>query len=130
MIKENKDPTFIEQAFAIIEETYSVPGADKEHGMKIADHKLLCRVLNAHEDYIDEKIVKKFVKEIGEHYKPIMDAIEKFEAYKSRTIYRNIITAAFAIVISVILCLQILNNRLDRIERRLEEHINKIEQTK
>jgi hypothetical protein len=128
--KENKEPTFIEQAFAIIEETYSIPGSEKEHGMKIADHKLLCRILNAHEDYIDQKIIKKFIKEIADHYKPIIDAIAKFEVYKSRTIYRNIITAAFAIVISVIFCLQLLNNRLDRIEKRLEEHINKVEQVK
>jgi 3-methyladenine DNA glycosylase/8-oxoguanine DNA glycosylase len=124
------EPTFIEQAFAIIEETYSIPGAEKEHGMKIADHKLLCRVLNAHEDYIDKKIIEKFVKEIADHYKPITDTIAKFEVYKSRTIYRNILTAAFAIVVSIILFFQIMNNRLDRIEKRLEEHINKVEQVR
>jgi hypothetical protein len=73
--EENKIPTFIDQAFAIIEETYSQEGAKDQHGMTIADHKLLCRVLNAHETYIDENVIKKFVSAIAEHYDPIMRGI-------------------------------------------------------
>jgi hypothetical protein len=74
--QEKREPTFIEQAFAIIEENYSIEGAKDQHGMTIADHKLLCRVLNAHECYIDEKVIGKFIDEIAEHYKPIMKGIE------------------------------------------------------
>ena len=74
-----KDPTFIEQAFAIIEETYANNDGDKEHGMKIGDHKLLCRVLDAHERYIDDKIIDRFALKISEHYKPIMDSLSKLE---------------------------------------------------
>jgi hypothetical protein len=73
--KENKISTFIDQAFAIIEETYSQEGAKDQHGMTIADHKLLCKVLNAHETYIDENVIKKFVSAIAEHYDPIMNGI-------------------------------------------------------
>jgi hypothetical protein len=74
-----KDPTFIEQAFAIIEETYANNDGDKEHGMKIGDHKLLCRVLDAHERYIDDKIIDRFALKISEHYKPIMDSLDGLE---------------------------------------------------
>jgi hypothetical protein len=55
MADQNKktEPTFIDQAFAIIENTYSDNGSD--HGMTIMDHKLLVRILDAHEKCIDEK---------------------------------------------------------------------------
>jgi hypothetical protein len=72
-----KEPTFIEQAFAIIENRYKDNGAD--HKMTIADHKLLCQILNAHEDYIDDKIISKFIGQIGEHYDPIMTLLKRLE---------------------------------------------------
>ena len=79
MADENKEPTFIDQAFALIEEHYAIPNADKEHGMKIGDHKLLCQILNAHETYIDEKVVKTFCDAIAEHYKPIMRVLNDIQ---------------------------------------------------
>lgn len=48
MANENKKITLVESAFAL-------PDSESEFGMKIADHKLLCRILDAHEGSIDEK---------------------------------------------------------------------------
>jgi hypothetical protein len=48
-----KDPTFIEQAFSIIEENYPNDGAG--YGMTINDHKLLVKILDTHEKYVDCK---------------------------------------------------------------------------
>jgi hypothetical protein len=78
MAKQSKEITFIDQAFAIVEEQFANDGADK-HGMKIADHKLLCRVLDQHEKYIDDKIIKVFIAGVAEHYKPIMASLSKLE---------------------------------------------------
>jgi hypothetical protein len=62
MGKENKNPTFIDQAFAIIEEHYANEDPKAPHGMTISDHKLNCKVLDAHEGYIegliDERILR------------------------------------------------------------------------
>ena len=48
-----KDPTFIEQAFSIIEENY--PNDGSGYGMTINDHKLLVKILDTHEKYVDCK---------------------------------------------------------------------------
>lgn len=54
-MSENKKLTLVDRAFAL-------PDSEKEFGMKIADHKLICNVLDDHMDSImdnvDEKILK------------------------------------------------------------------------
>jgi hypothetical protein len=76
---ESKDPSFIDQAFAIIEKSYSTEDPRDKHGMTIADHKLLCQILNAHEGFINENIVERFYDKVAEHYDPIMRSLEKLE---------------------------------------------------
>jgi hypothetical protein len=53
--KKDSKVTLVETAFAL-------PDSEKEFGMKIADHKLICAVLDDHmastEDMMDEKIMK------------------------------------------------------------------------
>jgi hypothetical protein len=39
MAKPKDEPTFLIQAFALIEDHYSQPGSEKDYGMKIGDHK-------------------------------------------------------------------------------------------
>ena len=73
--KNKPEPTFIEQAFAIIEENYSDNGTD--YGMTIKDHKLLVKILDAHEKYVDEKITSPFVVEISTYFNPIMQRFEE-----------------------------------------------------
>ena len=55
MAEENKKLTLVERAFAL-------PDSEKEFGMKIADHKLICNVLDDHmnsvENMVDQKILK------------------------------------------------------------------------
>ena len=51
--KNKKEPTFIDQASALIDSHYENNGS--EHNMTIADHKLLCHILDAHEKYIEDK---------------------------------------------------------------------------
>jgi hypothetical protein len=84
-IKEKSDPTFIEQAFAMIEESYANGNGNGSHGMTIMDHKLLCKILDAHEKYIDEKIIDAFVERISEHYNPIMRVLQDLEKITTQT---------------------------------------------
>ena len=53
--KKDSKITLVDSAFAL-------PGSEEEFGMKIADHKLICAVLDDHvdsiEDMIDQKILK------------------------------------------------------------------------
>jgi hypothetical protein len=77
MENPKNEPVFLDQAFAIVEESFKDSG--KDHGMKIADHKLLCQILNAHEEYIDNKIIDAFVGQISVHYEPIMASQERLE---------------------------------------------------
>jgi len=77
MAKEKKILNFLELANNIIDQTFE--NGDGEYGMTVADHKLICKILDAHEDYVDEKIVDKFIAGIAEHYGPIMNVLEKLE---------------------------------------------------
>jgi uncharacterized protein (UPF0335 family) len=79
MEKEKKEPTFLEQAFAIIEEHYADAKDGRTYGMTIMDHKLNCKILDAHERYIDEKIIEKFAEKVAEHYQPIMEKLNSIE---------------------------------------------------
>jgi hypothetical protein len=73
--KEKPEPTFVEQANSIIEENYSHNG--DEYGMTIKDHKLLVKILDAHEKYVDENITAPFVSKISDYFNPIMQRFEK-----------------------------------------------------
>jgi hypothetical protein len=43
----------------LVERAFALPNSDKEFGMKIADHKLLCSVLDAHLEVTQQKIDKQ-----------------------------------------------------------------------
>lgn len=59
--KKDSKLTLVDRAFAL-------PGSEDEFGMKIADHKLICNVLDDHMDSImdnvDEKILKTLQSEV------------------------------------------------------------------
>jgi hypothetical protein len=74
--KKDSKCTLVERAFAL-------PGSRRQFGMKIADHKLLCQILNAHEGFINENIVERFYDKVAEHYDPIMRSLEKLERGQS-----------------------------------------------
>jgi hypothetical protein len=74
--KETKTITLVEHAFAL-------PDSDKEFGMKIADHKLICSVLDAHLESVNDEIcdiiVDKAFDKLAEVIKPIFSKLEDLE---------------------------------------------------
>jgi hypothetical protein len=80
MAKEIKaEPDFLQQAFAIIEANYSQDTDQNKHGMTIADHKLICHILDAHENYVNTKIIDVFVEQIAKYYGPILARLDKLD---------------------------------------------------
>lgn len=75
--ENKKEPTFLEQAFGIIEEHFA--SGKEGYGMTILDHKLNCKILDAHERYINEMIINKFLDQIAKHYEPIMEKLDNLE---------------------------------------------------
>jgi hypothetical protein len=116
MAKEKKEPSFIDQAFAKIEAHYK--NSTDKHGMTIADHKLLCQILDAHEGYVDEKIITAFCEKISEHYSPIMLLLEKMDLRQEEIV---------TVLTSIEQRLKVVEERADINKSRLDGHETKIE---
>jgi hypothetical protein len=125
MAKQKDEPSFLIQAFALIEDHYSQPGSDKDYGMKIGDHKLLCKILDQHESYIDEKIIAKTCAQISEHYNPIMLLLKGIDV-KQDQIAGDIILIK-GDILSIKERLETVEDRGKVNRARLEEHDKKIE---
>lgn len=76
--------------FVIIDMAFAMMNADEEHGMKIADHKLICKILDAHtestridtikdNDIFKDKLIGDVIEVIRAELRPIKESIERIE---------------------------------------------------
>jgi len=79
------EPTFIEQANAIIDESYAVKIDEPiyGHALQPRDHKLLVKIMDLHVKYVYDTMITSFMNEIAAHYKPIMRKLEELETGQS-----------------------------------------------
>ena len=76
--------------FSIVDMAFSTPELKEEHGMTIADHKLICKVLDAHTQTIKldseqenrefkEKLISDALEVIRTELRPVKESILKIE---------------------------------------------------
>jgi len=80
------EPGFIEQANALIDESYGVQIEDPKfgHGLLPRDHKLLVRIMDLQVSHVYDVLVEEFGKKVAEHYGPIMNELEKLAEGQQR----------------------------------------------
>jgi hypothetical protein len=77
------EPGFIEQAYALIDKKYKDAEAIEDPrfgpGLRPWDHKLWVSIMDLQVQHVNEILVKEFAEKVAEHYKPIMECLEKIE---------------------------------------------------
>jgi hypothetical protein len=131
MAKQKDEPTFVSQAFALIEDHFSQPGSENEYSMKIGDHKLLCKILDQHEKYIDDEIISKTCTQIAEHYNPIMKAIGEVKEnqkiiMEAQKIIALDITHIKKDIVEIKERMEVVEKRGELNKAKIEEHEKKI----
>jgi hypothetical protein len=118
---ENRKPSFIDQAFAIIEEHYANEDPKAPHGMSISDHKLNCKVLDAHEGYIEGLIDERILKTLQG------DELANKVAKKVRVDVANAYIQLAATLEGIKDSIVSINERLSQVEETVELEVERLD---
>ena len=112
--KEAKKPSFIDQAYALIDKRFkeaeNIQDPQYGPGLRPWDHKLWVSIMDLQVSHVNDVMVEEFGKKVSEHYEPIMRVLDSLEKGQK----------------SICMDIALDRKRIAEIERRLDRKRDKI----